>query len=226
MTKPQPNPQPNPRALIFLGPPGSGKGTQAARIRDNNNFLHLATGDLLREEARRQSTLGKEVDKIMNTGALVPDELMLRIVGSVLGREEAKGKNVIFDGFPRTRQQAEGLSQLLARRGFDAVQVFVFVMDEEALVSRLAGRFICGTCGAVYHDEHRLPKQKEKCDVCGGSSFVRRQDDAESAIRARLEVYHRQTKAVIPFYEEQSIVHRLDVEGPEEQVAAKIDAML
>jgi adenylate kinase len=210
--------------IILLGPPGAGKGTQAARLQAERGMIQLSTGDMLREARASGSPIGLKVKEIMDAGELVSDAIVTALIGERL--DAAGEQGAIFDGFPRTQAQAEALDLLLAERGRTLDHVIELVVDEDELVRRIVGRFTCANCGAPYHDEFKRPALGGTCDVCGGHEFKRRPDDNEQTVRTRMAEYRAKTAPILPFYEEKGLVRRVDGMGSVEQVAAAIDAIL
>jgi len=210
--------------IILLGPPGAGKGTQAARLQAARGMVQLSTGDMLREARASGSPIGDKVKAIMDAGELVSDAIVTALIGERLDTCTACG--AIFDGFPRTRAQAEALDLLLAERGRQVDHVIELAVDEEALVDRIIGRFTCAKCGTGYHDSFRPTKVKGVCDVCGSTEFKRRPDDNEQTVRTRMAEYRAKTAPILPFYEARGLVRRVDGMAPIEDVAAEIDAIL
>jgi adenylate kinase len=198
--------------LVFLGPPGAGKGTQAKLLSQRMGFLHLSTGDLLREAVKNQTPLGKKAKEYMDRGELVPDELIVQLIEETM----PKDGNVILDGFPRTVNQALALEEMLKDKGEKISKVLFFDVPNEVIIDRLSGRRVCSKCGAVYHVEYNPPKVEGVCDLCGGT-LVQRDDDKEEVVRKRLEVYRKQTQPLIEFYQERGIIYKLDAgKGVEE----------
>jgi len=198
--------------LVFLGPPGAGKGTQAKLLSQRMGFLHLSTGDLLREAVKNQTPLGRKAKEYMDRGELVPDELIVQLIEETL----PKDGNVILDGFPRTVNQALALEEMLKVKGEKISKVLFFDVPDEVIVDRLSGRRVCSKCGAVYHVKYNPPKVEGVCDLCGGS-LVQRDDDKEEVVRKRLEVYRKQTQPLVEFYQERGIIYKLDAgKGVEE----------
>ena len=206
--------------VILLGPPGVGKGTQAKGLADELGWTHLSTGDLLRAHRREGTELGQEAQGYMDRGELVPDDVILGMVREeleALEDEEDEGDapfGVVFDGFPRTVPQAEGLDELLDDVGRGVDKVVVLEADEEVLVKRLSGRRSCPECGAVYNVHFNPPEQEGTCDGCG-AELVHRKDDAPDTVRNRLRVYEEQTAPLIRFYEgHDAPVERVDGDQP------------
>jgi adenylate kinase len=198
--------------VAFLGPPGAGKGTQARDLAQEWGVLHLATGDMLREAVSAGSPLGREAKGYMDKGALVPDDVIIRMMGERLGRADA-GRGFILDGFPRTIAQAEALAKLLKDLGQTLDTVVYFDVSEPELLRRLTGRRVCRTCGHTYHLVSSPPKRAGVCDDCGGELY-QRDDDAEATVRNRLEVYQRQTAPLLDYYRQRTLLATVPGEGP------------
>ena len=210
--------------IILLGPPGAGKGTQAARLQAQRGMMHLSTGDMLREAVAAGTPVGLQAKAVMERGELVSDAIVSALIGERL--DAATEQGAIFDGFPRTRAQAEALDLLLTERGRRLDHVIELIVDEDELVKRIVGRFSCAKCGAGYHDSFRPTKVDGVCDVCGSTEFKRRKDDNEATVRTRMAEYRAKTEPILPFYEARGLVRRVDGMRPVEQVAAEIDAIL
>ena len=210
--------------IILLGPPGAGKGTQAKRLELTRGMIQMSTGDMLREAVANGTPTGLKAKAVMEAGELVSDAIVSALIGERLDKGAEKG--AIFDGFPRTKHQAEALEILLDERGRQLNHVIELVVDEEMLVERITGRFTCASCGAGYHDRFHLPKVEGTCDVCGGHEFKRRPDDNEQTVRTRMAEYRAKTAPILPFYEEKGLVRRIDGMATVEEVAAAIDAIL
>jgi adenylate kinase len=210
--------------IILLGPPGAGKGTQAARLQAGRGMIQLSTGDMLREAVAAGTPIGLEAKEVMARGELVSDAIVSALIGERL--DAAAERGAIFDGFPRTRQQAEALDVLLAERGRHLDYVIELEVDEDELVRRIVGRFTCAECGAPYHDEFKQPAMPGVCDVCGSTEFRRRPDDNEATVRTRMAEYRAKTAPILPYYEERGLVRRVDGMASVDAVAAQIDAIL
>jgi adenylate kinase len=210
--------------IILLGPPGAGKGTQAARLQAARGMIQLSTGDMLREAVAAGTPVGLEAKAVMERGELVSDAIVSALIGERL--DSAADKGAIFDGFPRTRHQAEALEILLGERARHLDHVIELAVDEDELVERITGRFTCARCGTGYHDKFRPTKVPGVCDVCGSTEFKRRPDDNEQTVRTRMEEYRAKTAPILPFYEAKNLVRRVNGMGSVEDVAAEIDAIL
>ncbi len=187
--------------LILLGPPGAGKGTQAQLLMKRYGIPQLSTGDMLRASVKAGTPLGVEVKSIMESGALVPDDLIVRLISDRLGDSDCLN-GFILDGFPRTEAQATSLDQMLSDRGISLDCVVSITVDQRALVDRIVGRFTCKSCGIGYHDTLNRPRVDGVCDACGGKEFFRREDDKAETVVARLTAYIQQTAPIIPYYKE------------------------
>ena len=210
--------------IILLGPPGAGKGTQAKRLEERRGMIQLSTGDMLRSAREAGTPMGLRVRAVMDRGELVSDAIVSALIGEHLDLDGASG--AIFDGYPRTQPQAEALEMLLEERGRRIDHLIELVVDEEALVTRITGRFTCAKCGAPYHDVFHLPRVEATCDVCGGHDFKRRPDDNEQTVRTRMAEYRDKTAPILPFYEAKGLVRRVDGMLPVDEVSALIDTML
>jgi adenylate kinase len=210
--------------IVLLGPPGAGKGTQAARLQASRGMIQMSTGDMLREAVANGSPVGIKAKAVMAAGKLVSDAIVSALIGERL--DAAGNHGAIFDGFPRTRQQAEALDLLLAERGRNLDFVIELVVDEDALVERIAGRFSCARCGASYHDRFKQPLRPSVCDQCGSTEFIRRPDDNEQTVRRRMAEYRAKTEPILPYYDEQGLVRRVDGMQSVDDVSAQIGAIL
>ncbi len=198
--------------LIFLGPPGAGKGTLALLLVERLNVAHLSSGNLLREAVRQGDSVGKEAARLMQSGSLVPDSFVTSLVLLRLVKFGRDG-SFVLDGFPRTVEQARELDEALANRGLSPIDLTIgFEVSEETMVVRLSGRRVCDECGANYHLERLPPKQPDRCDRCGGALKARPDDNPET-IRNRLKVYEIQTAPLMEFYRVQGRLRAMSGEG-------------
>jgi adenylate kinase len=211
--------------LILLGPPGAGKGTQAAWIRDRYRVPQLSTGEMLRAAVARGSEIGRAAKAVMEAGQLVSDEIINRIVAERIDEPDCQS-GFVLDGYPRTVAQAEALDAMLAARGLALDAVIEIKVDPAALIERVAGRFACARCGEGYHDKFKPTKVAGVCDVCGATEFVRRQDDNAETVRARLEAYAAQTAPLLPYYAARGLLREVDGMAPIEQVTEAIQRVL
>lgn len=211
--------------IILLGPPGAGKGTQASRLVEERAMVQLSTGDMLRAAVAAGTEVGKKAEAVMAAGELVSDEIVDAILSARLDQPDI-GRGFILDGYPRTTVQADSLDRLLKEKGLTLDRVIELEVDEDALVDRIAGRFSCADCNTPYHDRYKLPKVAGLCDVCGSPRFKRRPDDNEQAVRTRMAEYRAKTAPILPHYEAQGIVSRVDGMAPIEEVSLAIDAIL
>jgi adenylate kinase len=209
---------------ILLGPPGAGKGTQASRIVDAHGVPHISTGDILRANVKAGTPLGTEAKRFMDAGDLVPDEVIIGMVGDRLAEPDAR-EGFLFDGFPRTVPQAEALDELLVARGVPLDVVLELVVDHEEVVRRLTGRRTCAGCGRIFHLEYDPPSAEGVCDDCGGE-LQQRADDQEDVVRNRLEVYREQTEPLVAFYETRGQLRRVEAQGEVQDVTDRVLAAL
>ena len=209
--------------LVLLGPPGAGKGTQARHIMDTLGLVQLSTGNMLREAVEERTDFGLKAKAAMDTGDLVSDDIVVRIIAERMEKEDCK-KGFILDGFPRTVGQAEALDKMLAEKGCELDLVIEVRVEEEELVKRITGRFSCAHCIENYHDQFKRPEKEGVCDKCGAREFVRRSDDNEETVRARLATYNNQTAPLLPYYKEKGVLHHVDgmasISGVSEEISA------
>lgn len=210
--------------LILLGPPGAGKGTQAKLLVKKYHIPQISTGDILRAEVSNGSELGLKAKRIMDRGELVPDEVMLRIIEKRLKEPDCKN-GCIFDGFPRTVAQAEGLEQLLKELNQHQLMVLEISLSDEAIVERLTSRRICSVCGKIYNLKLNPPPPDNKCPECGGE-IIQRDDDKEETVRKRLAVYHQQTEPLIHYYQQKGLLKKIDGSKPVADVLIAIERAL
>jgi adenylate kinase len=209
--------------LIFIGPPGGGKGTQAKRLSSRFAIPHISTGDMLREAVADKTELGREAAPIMASGGLVSDDLMVGIIRERLAKADA-ASGFILDGFPRTVVQAEKLDAIIGN-GSNELRVLQLLVPDDAIVRRITLRRTCAQCGAIYHLENNPPAKDSVCDRCGGE-VIARADDTEEAVRKRLDAFHRQTLPVAAFYKAKSSLREVDGVGPVDEVFERIEKSL
>lgn len=195
--------------LIFLGAPGSGKGTQAEIIEKAKGLCKLSTGDMLRAAVKAGTEVGRKAEAVMQAGGLVSDEIVIGIIADKIASVECKN-GFILDGFPRTIAQAEALDKMLATNGMKIHKVIELAVDEDILVERISGRYSCAKCGTGYHDKFKKPKHDSACDNCGSHEFIRRKDDNAETVKARLEAYNAQTAPLKPYYEQKGKLVAID----------------
>ncbi len=211
--------------IILLGPPGSGKGTQAKRIEQTHGIIQLSTGDMLRATTNSDTELGRRVKAIMDSGQLVPDDTIVEMIDRRIVQPDSSA-GFILDGFPRNVPQAKALDAMLAEHNLKLDHVILLDVDEAALVDRLSGRFTCTQCGASFHDRYNRPSREGVCEVCGGTEFVRRADDRPEAVKARFEVYRSQTAPILPYYRDRGILRVVDGMAEIDEVTREIDRIL
>jgi adenylate kinase len=211
--------------LILLGPPGAGKGTQAKRLQDMYGIPQLSTGDMLRAEVSSGSALGIQAKLVMDGGQLMPDSIIIDMIESRIDRPDCLG-GFILDGFPRTVPQAEALDAMLERKGIALDAVIEMVVDEDALVKRITGRYTCKTCGEGYHDLYKPTRANGVCDVCGSRDLTRRTDDTAKTVMARLEAYRAQTAPILPYYRGREMLRTVDGMAEIDEVGIQIDDAL
>ncbi len=210
--------------LVLLGPPGAGKGTQAVRIAEKYNIPHISTGDIFRKNVKEGTPLGKKAKEFMDSGALVPDELVVALVEDRLKAPDCQD-GFLLDGFPRTIYQAEALDECLSKMGSKLDYVVNLNVDEDELLDRMIGRRVCRQCGTPYHVTNMPPKVEGVCDSCGGEVY-QRADDTEETVKNRFKVYQDQTSPLIAYYEESgNILHIEGVGGPDAVFAAIVNAV-
>jgi adenylate kinase len=211
--------------IILLGPPGAGKGTQAKELAARKGLVQLATGEMLRSAVAAGTEIGVKAKSIMESGGLVPDEVVIGIVAERIDQPDC-GNGVILDGFPRTLPQASALDAVLKKKRSKLDAVIELKVDDKVLVQRISGRFSCAKCGEGYHDTFKAPKVSGVCDVCQGTEFIRRKDDAPETVRDRLLVYYRETSPLLGYYYCKGNLHAVDGMAPIDEVAEAIAGVL
>jgi adenylate kinase len=202
--------------IILLGPPGAGKGTQAQKLVSQKGMVQISTGDLLREAVKEGSELGKKAKSLMDSGNLVPDDLVVDLIKSKI-EEKGRDQSFIFDGFPRTVVQAKALEDFLTKEGLKLDRVVYFDVPRGDLIRRLSGRRTCSSCGASFHVEFNPPQTHGVCDQCGGQ-VIQREDDKESSVERRFEAYKEQTFPLVEFYRDQGKLTEVKAEGQPEEI--------
>ncbi len=208
------------RRLVFLGPPGAGKGTQASRLSQRLGLAALASGDTLREEIRKGSQVGRQAEKYVSAGKLVPDDVITGVMLAAI-REIGPGRGFILDGFPRTVPQAEALEAGLAADGHRLDAVVDFHVADETIVERIARRRICSQCGRLYNVRFFPPPEDGRCRTCGGQ-VIQRVDDREDVVVTRLATYRRETEPLIEFYRDRGLLVSVDAGAPPDEVEAAV----
>ena len=203
-------------SIVLFGPPGAGKGTQAARITDSTGLPQVSTGDMLRAAVKNGTDTGIAAKQYMDDGKLVPDSIIIDLIKERILESDAKN-GVMFDGFPRTVPQAEALANIT-----EVTHVIAIEVPDEKIVERICGRYSCATCGAVYHDSFNPTKLDGVCDECGGSDMKRRADDNESTVLQRLSAYHEQTSPLADWYESKGIFHRINGDRVIDEITSDI----
>lgn len=211
--------------IVLIGPPGVGKGTQAARLVQELGLAHIASGDIFRSELREETELGKLAKAYMDRGELVPDDITVKMIAGRLATPEVRNKGFVLDGFPRTVGQARALAEMLQHLGMPLDAVISIEADDEVVVDRLAGRLTCPNCGQLFHRKTRPPRVEGRCDQCLGPLEVRA-DDREETIRERLRTFHDLTQPVINYYAATGLLRRVDGGQSPDEVYAHIRASL
>lgn len=211
-------------SIVLFGPPGAGKGTQAAKIVSGAKKFHISTGDLFRNAMKNQTPLGLEAKSYVDSGRLVPDSVTIGLVKEVLSAN--KGLDFIFDGFPRTTPQAEALEVLISEMGVSPIKNALFLeVPKDVLFKRLTGRRVCKECGTVFHMESNPPKVSGKCDKCGGEVYQRK-DDGDEVIGTRLETYEKSTEPLKDYYQKKGLFVAVDGMGNPDQVFSRFKPYL
>ena len=210
--------------VVLLGPPGAGKGTQAAKLIEKYNIPHISTGDIFRKNLKEKTPLGVRAKEYMDKGLLVPDELVVEIVKDRLTESDCE-KGFLLDGFPRTVVQADALGIELDKMNIKLDGVINIQVRDEVLIDRLTGRLVCKSCGSTYHEKYNKPAQDHICDNCKGELYTRDDDKVETVVQ-RLEVYKKQTEPLIQYYQQKSLLKTVDGELETSEVFQKICEVL
>ena len=211
--------------IVLLGPPGAGKGTLANLLKEKDGVFHISTGDMLREEMKSGSELGTQVKSYVESGGLVPDDVIIKIIENKLKTDERIQKGYLLDGFPRTEPQAEALDKILEKVGQAIEYAFYLEASLPVVIQRLTGRRVCRECGAIFHVTNMPPKEENKCDVCGGELY-QRADDQEETIRKRMDVYLESTAPTVDYYQKQGKLKKLNADKGTEELLNKCLAIL
>ncbi|MCS6852131.1 MAG: adenylate kinase [Gemmataceae bacterium] len=206
--------------LILVGPPGSGKGTQATLLCQRLGLVHIGTGDILRDAVRRGTPAGKLAEPFLLSGTLVPDDLVNELVNDRFRRDD-RPERFVMDGYPRTLAQAAAFEQTLRQQFLDITAVVVLQVDDDEIVRRLSGRWSCPNCKATYHTQHKPPRRAGVCDECG-TALVQRPDDRPETVRRRLRDYHQTTQELLPFYQQKGLLRQVPGTGDIETIYAAI----
>jgi adenylate kinase len=212
--------------IILLGAPGSGKGTQASIIEKSLNFRKISTGEMLRNEVALKSVIGVELEQIINSGKLVPDEIVIKIIKKEIESFIQKTNGFILDGFPRTVNQAKALDEMLDKISMSVSKVIYLDIDENKLLDRISKRFVCKKCGENYNKIYKNTAIEGVCDVCGGTEFLSRADDNAETLLNRLNAYKEQTAPLLPYYQEQGKMARIDADQKIKEVTDGINRIL
>ncbi len=203
--------------LVLLGPPGAGKGTLAALLKESLKLIHISTGDMLREEMKMGTPIGRDAKQFIEKGELVPDEFVIKLIEKKLTSDKRVESGYMLDGFPRTRQQAEDLDRILGQIHQPLDYALYMESTLPVIIQRLGGRRVCKACGAVYHMRNKPPKKDKICDLCGGE-VCQRADDNEATIRTRMDVYLKNTRPVMDYYKAQGKLEKLDGDKDSQEV--------
>lgn len=211
--------------IVFTGAPGCGKGTQARILKEKADICHLSTGEMLREEAKKDTPLGRDLKAALDRGEFATDEMIIKMVSSRIDEKDCKN-GFILDGFPRTLPQAEVLESILRDKGIILDRVVEIQVPDEIIMERILGRYACMNCGQGYHDKFQKPKVYGVCDICGGTEFSRRQDDNRTTVKNRLVNYRSLTYPTIPYFEKKGLLTCVDGTGTIDATAQKIAVVL
>lgn len=208
--------------LILLGPPGSGKGTQAKLLSNNFGLTHIGTGDILREAVRQNTPLGKLAETYIKNGQLVPDNLVNEVITERFRRDD-RPERFVLDGYPRTLAQANSFDAVLREQFLNLSDVLLFEVDDEEIVRRMTGRLSCPNCKRTFHQENNPPRVTGICDACG-TALIQRTDDQEQTVRERLKVYHENTEGLASYYEKQALLRRISGIGAIDEIYDRVRA--
>lgn len=211
--------------LVITGAPGTGKGTQASVLKREFGICHLSAGEMLREEVKRGSAIGKKLQPLLADGNFAPDELMIEMMSKRIEEQDC-ANGFILDGFPRTIKQAEFLDGMLAGKGIKLNAVLEILVPDEVIVDRILGRYTCVTCGENYSDKYYKPKIEGICDICGGKKFSRRLDDNKETVEKRLVKYKQLTYPTVAFYKQKGVLRSIDGDGSVDVVSQRISEAL
>lgn len=211
--------------IVFTGAPGCGKGTQARILKEKADICHLSTGEMLREEAKKDTPLGRDLKAALDRGEFATDEMIIKMVSSRIDEKDCEN-GFILDGFPRTLPQAEVLESILRDKGIILDRVVEIQVPDEIIMERILGRYACMNCGQGYHDKFQKPKVYGVCDICGGTEFSRRQDDNRTTVKNRLVNYRSLTYPTIPYFEKKGLLTCVDGTGTIDATAQKIAVVL
>lgn len=210
--------------FILLGPPGSGKGTQGEYLESSIGVVRLSTGDLLREQVKNKTEIGTKVQYLMESGKLVPDQIVIDLIRNKI--ISIKDKGFILDGFPRNVTQAKQLDSILEESGVHINFVLNFLVEESVVIERISGRYFCEKCQATYNKMYKNPKKEGVCDSCGGTKFQIRSDDKKDVVVSRFKDYNNNTLPLVKYYEEKGNLYNIDASGDLNDVREKIESLI
>ncbi len=211
--------------LVITGAPGTGKGTQAGVLKRKYGICHLSAGDMLREEIRKGTSVGKKLEPLLAKGSFAPDDLIIEMVSNRIDEKDCK-QGFILDGFPRTINQAGALDNMLEEKGIKLNAVLEIMVPDNVIIERILGRYTCATCGESYSDKFHKPRVAGVCDICGGKKFSKRLDDTKETVEKRLKKYRELTYPTITYYKNEGILRGVDGNGAVDVVAKRIDSLL
>lgn len=209
--------------ILLIGPPGVGKGTQASYLTDKYDLSYVTTGDLLRRESKLESEIGLKIKEIISSGGLVSDDIVQKLMENAVSSSK---KGVLFDGYPRTVGQAKTLSQILINNNRFLDFVMNMVLDDDVLIKRISGRYVCADCSSVYNRFFVKPKVEGVCDKCGSAKFITRSDDSEDIIKKRLDIFHRENNSILEYYCEKRLLVDISCDASVEEISQKISLVI